>query len=397
MQTMTSEVAETPVQDLSAEAHARAQTASHTPALDGVRGIAILLVLLMHLGAIMRSNAFIRAAFGVGWIGVDLFFVLSGFLITRIVIATREDSRYYRRFYIRRGLRIWPLYLVYVLVIYSGLHLLAHIGAVQHLAAESVFAARALHLSRPLIVYLLFIQNLVGFNDMLGLTWSLCIEEHFYLIWPLLVRRFLLGALKKALWVALAMSPLLRLALLLYWQAHRMTHGDYFSFINQVTPFHLDSIVAGCLLGIYWTEAEWPARLRRRFLLLLICGFLASVFCISLMPYSEIVCSFTFSALAILFAGVVGMVLLGWNQRILVNPLLRYFGKISYGFYLIHYPVVGIFQSHTLLHRLFPLHNVFLMELAGAVCATVVSLCLASASWKWFEKPVLGWKRRLAP
>jgi peptidoglycan/LPS O-acetylase OafA/YrhL len=394
---MTNGVVALQLEDAPAEVHARSQTASHTAALDGVRGIAVFLVFLFHLGSILRSQSFLSAALSVGWLGVDLFFVLSGFLITRILIATREDRQYYYRFYMRRGLRIWPLYFAFVLVMYFGLHMIAHVGAVQRFAAGSAHLNGNLPmLSLPLICYLLFIQNLIGFSDLLGMTWSLCIEEHFYLIWPFLVRKFSLTAVKRTLWTAFALSPLLRIAYYFYAQSRHINFTAFYATIYHSTPFHLDSIIAGSLLGIYWVEHEGHERLRSIFRLVAIVGLVFSSLCL-IFEHKGFVCCLTYAAASILFAGCVGLVLFGWNRRLLVNPQLRYLGKISFGFYLIHPVVINLLQSHPLLHRIFPFHRVFLMEISGAVLATILSLSLAAASYAWFERPILGLKSRLAP
>ena len=368
------------------------------PELDGVRGVAILLVLLTHLSAIMRSAGFFGLIAREGWVGVDLFFVLSGFLITRILIATREHQQYYSRFYVRRALRIWPLYFLYVLVIYLGLHVLSHVGAVQRFAATSpVLRDNLLHLSHPLIVYFLFVQNLTVFGDMLGVTWSLCVEEHFYVVWPLLVRRFSIAALKKILWVGFFTQPLLRLAYVFFAQSRHVAYAKYYEVIYHRTFFHLDSIIAGCLLGLYWIEWEKPERMRGRFWSMVAAGFAASVVCIVLTrQFNPVGSCLAYTTLSVLFAGGVGLVLLGWNRSFFRNSQLRYMGKISYGFYLIHFPIMAVFQSHAVLAKIFPFRSVLLSEIAGAVCTTAISLAIASASWKWLEKPALSLKSRLA-
>ena len=296
------------------------KASAHLPALDGVRGIAILLVLFTHLSSVLRSNVFLGRVFGAGWIGVDLFFVLSGFLITRILVNTGNDPHYYSRFYIRRGLRIWPLYFTYVLALYFGLHFISQIGAVQRFAATSDFLRlNPLRFSRPLIFYLLFIQNLVGFQDLLIVTWSLCVEEHFYLIWPILVRKFSVTALKRILWTSFLLSPVLRLAFFFFSRLRGIPFKTSHSFIYHSTPFHLDSIIAGCLLGLYWMECRDPIRFRIRFWVLFLVGAIASSIMLWFTPEQSALYCFSFTFLAMLFAGLVGLTLLGWNRAMFVN------------------------------------------------------------------------------
>ncbi|WP_446743803.1 acyltransferase family protein [Silvibacterium acidisoli] len=390
---MTQQASAVLAEDAPAETHARSQTSAHNPALDGVRGIAILLVLMTHLGAIVRSQPVLSAVMGTGWLGVDLFFVLSGFLITRILIATRTDPRYYHRFYVRRGLRIWPLYYAFVVGMYLLLTLASRVGSIQHFAASR---GQDLHLSLPLICYLLFIQNLLGFGDMLGMTWSLCIEEHFYLIWPVLLRRLSLETVKKILWVAFALSPVLRVGYYLFALSRHISYPDYHATIYHSTPFHLDSIIAGSLLGIYWVEHEGSKFLRPIFGWMAAIGLPLCVICLIFERTGFVGC-LLYSAASVLFTGCVGLVLFGWQKWLLLNRQLRYMGKISFGFYLFHPVIVDILQSHPLLHKLFPLSSVFVMELCGAVLAVSLSLALAAASFAWFESPILRLKSRLAP
>jgi peptidoglycan/LPS O-acetylase OafA/YrhL len=212
----------------------------HLPALDGIRGIAILMVLLTHLGAILRDVRIIRY-FEFGWIGVDLFFVLSGFLITRILLETRTDPQYYRRFYIRRGLRIWPLYYAYLLVMVVLVHALRRMYA--HSPGNFGSGGPPV-ITGPLWMYLFFLQNLrpaslLSSKLSMSITWSLCIEEHFYLVWPVFVRNFAIRTLKYGLLAVLVLSPLMRLGAIF------LLRDDGYSVwlrtVGVLTPFHLDA------------------------------------------------------------------------------------------------------------------------------------------------------------
>ena len=146
------------------------------PELDGLRGLAVLMVMAYHAfayemvreqwGGLARALVWVT---NLGWLGVDLFFVLSGFLITGVLLRTRQDARYLSNFYWRRALRILPLYFFVLLVI--GLFY-AHAGQFVLLSA----------------LFLVNWASLFGVPLIYGPLWSLAVEEHFYLFWPWVVR-----------------------------------------------------------------------------------------------------------------------------------------------------------------------------------------------------------------
>jgi peptidoglycan/LPS O-acetylase OafA/YrhL len=161
-----------------------APSARHVHALDGVRGLAILAVMFHHfrfiLEPIHRSQRWLLLLFDGGWCGVEIFFVLSGFLITGILLDTTNSPRFFKTFYARRFLRIFPLYFAYLGVVFLFLNRwwLSHFGfnPWAHVQAWQ---------------YLLYVENFkvpTMFNDLfLGHLWSLAVEEQFYLVWPLVV------------------------------------------------------------------------------------------------------------------------------------------------------------------------------------------------------------------
>lgn len=184
---------------------------THIPELDGIRGVAISLVLAFHFfhePAVVTPGGLawhVLAPFRIGWTGVDLFFVLSGFLIGRILLDARGASNYFRTFYTRRFDRILPLYAVIVCVCYLQIVLLEH-----------RFAPRLSWMLQgrlPWFSYLFFVQNfwMAARNTLgtwgLGGTWSLAIEEQFYLTLPLLIWLFEPTKLKKYLIAAVIAAP----------------------------------------------------------------------------------------------------------------------------------------------------------------------------------------------
>lgn len=192
------------------QAEARAVSRRYIPELDGLRGIAILMVVAFHCSIVLTLVAGpvkqMRALFVPGWTGVDLFLVLSGFLITGILLESKGSPSYFRRFYLRRVLRIFPVYYVALLVC---LGLLGSVLIPESLRLWNVYLTYGLHLSNWLSLGGLEIPALNHF-------WSLALEEQFYLCWPLAV---LLLSRKGLGWACLALivsAPMVRFCLLTF-------------------------------------------------------------------------------------------------------------------------------------------------------------------------------------
>jgi len=346
------------------------------PQLDGIRGIAILLVLLWHYVGVQimdKSGALtvLNMALGFSWSGVDLFFVLSGFLIAGILIDHRDASNYFRVFYLRRVCRILPLYLLLlaVFVCFSG----------TAIASEERF--RWLFAKPfPLWAYLTFTQNVfMSFRgwfgaNFVGITWSLAIEEQFYLLMPALVC-FLP---RKTRWYVflpgILLAPILRLVL-----------PGFHAFV--LTPWRADSLLCGvCLAMLVRSPRAWAfVEKRKRFLLLLFVGLLAGAVLIPWRPGGPL----THTWLAALYSVFILIALLnpdGRMGRLLKRQLLVWLGIWSYGIYMFHEPVFGLLSGFV--RGQAPALNT-IADVGVVGLALVLTILIAALSHKFFEQPIL--------
>ncbi len=358
----------------------------HMPSLDSLRGIAVLLVVLFHgfgsynwlgtAGPFWGQLAL--SAVGCGRFGVNVFFVLSGFLITGILLGTRERPDYYRNFYIRRVLRVLPIYLL-VLLILKLLHVIDFRFALAALLFLTNFSRL---FGAPLTEY--------------GVLWSLAVEEHFYLIWPFCVRRLGQRSLRGLLAVILVGEPLLRLI-----AAHVSAHID----IHYKTPFVLDFLAYGALLSILVRCGRIHAGNAAR-----IGGVLTALGAALAVPtiwLSAFHNGPTVDALADLpFTwGACGILLLGLKRdhtRVVAGDsttsrgFLPFYGYISYGLYLIHLEVYNLAKEFLLRHTRPGFLDNFAFFTAGIVVCIAISTGLAHGSRRYFEGPILGLKEKWA-
>jgi peptidoglycan/LPS O-acetylase OafA/YrhL len=334
--------------------------------LDGIRGIAILLVILHHHHVLTE----------IGWAGVDLFFVLSGYLITNILRSSAATPTYWSRFYIKRAVRILPpLLLLLLMAIVSSHHV-------------SLFG---------LIGYLLFLGNVMELTPykiiVLSPLWSLAVEEHFYLAWPTGVRKLSRAALMYILVAVIVAEPLLR--------AFFTLRTSSYEPIYMLTPFRLDGLAAGALLALL---AEHPATKEalqrwsgRGILGVALIYSILSVSVHGFLRNSNTVLfnSLGYSILALGSFSIVAWALFltdgGWARALSFRPL-AYLGRLSYGVYLYHWVILTFLR--TVLHIPFGPAGYSAMRLILPL-ELALTLSMAYLSFRFMETPALLWGDRV--
>ena len=348
----------------------------YIPQFDGLRGLAILSVLIGHSGfleALPHAGMLEYTRFG-----VDLFFVLSGFLITGILTDSKGSQHYFRNFYARRALRIWPLYYLVLFVAFVVAPLFA---PSMRPTAVSVWPAFVFYVQNIVFAY----RSTYPFG--LGATWSLAVEEQFYLTWPVLV--FLLK--KRTLAIVSVLLVVMSLSLRLFFHVH----GAPVGFVHFFTLSRLDSIAFGSLAALWLRSPSCTlVRWRTHAYQFLGFGVAGTILARVLMHRNSSTVGYTFLAFA--FTGLLGISLASDPRssllgRSLSAGWLRYIGRISYGIYLLHYPLfilwarfigsLGFYQTHKLAGNL-----------AGFAGQIALATIAASISWRFFEEPILRLK-----
>ena len=341
----------------------------YIPQLDVLRGLAVLDVMLYHAADIV-PYLHLRSVFYLGYTGVDLFFVLSGFLITGILVTTKDNRGYFRNFYARRTLRIWPLY--YALLLFT----FAVLPAIQPHLKASIFG-----LSRPWQSFPFFLQNLMLNHeafDTVRVTWSLAIEEQFYLVWPVIVWLVPSRMLKPLALSALLVSVLLR------WSVQMGLVAPVNIYTNTLT--RLDGLGLGAFLALWIPEAEshrvkWVG-----------IGLIAVALPITTaMGWSNSGHWSFFALVSICFAGLLCVAV--HIPQLANREFLKYTGKISYALYLVHVPLFDLAGSTRFRRFLVPnspiASDIVLLIVSFALCYT-----LAAASWHFFESKFLSLKSK---
>jgi peptidoglycan/LPS O-acetylase OafA/YrhL len=298
----------------------------HIDSLDGFRGIAILLVFFFHYLPRNPHNPLSWLA-SLGWSGVDLFFVLSGFLITGILYDTRESSNFFRVFYARRALRLIPLYALAVGIVLS-VSVLLHTPLTWKAIPFYVYGSNIMLLVNG------GVPDFTPFFQCIHL-WSLSLEEQFYSLWPLVV--FFVPGRRRLMQIC-AVGILAALFLRIF-----LTHlGASTWMLYTELPSRMDALLAGALLALV-VRARPQVSLSPRKLYLLMggCCFILAILFVkakSLFLASSEMTSWGYSMFAGLYAGVLALALVPGTlaNRVGKIPTLRFFGRYSYGLYVWH-------------------------------------------------------------
>ncbi len=344
---------------------------SRVPELDSIRGIAILLVIFWHYGVEGSPGLANAFPFQLAWSGVDLFFVLSGFLIGGNLLAVRDSERYYRTFYWRRSFRILPLYVASLLLYLALAALLANP------ASEGMRLLFGYEL--PFWSYPVFLQNWFMAwrqhygSGWLAVTWSLAVEEQFYLLLPLVVRHWTgkrlaqmaAGAFLVALGCRLALAGL-----------GNPVVGPY-----TLLPCRLDAFAGGLLVAIARRDGGiWSSLIRQR-------GKLAVAAVVMLVVMigtkSQI---WQFSLLAAFYSLLLVLVLTATQSGVLRHQALQHVGLTSYFLYLFHQPLNGLL--HHGLRQTKPATD-SPYALAVTAGSLVLVIGLATFSWRYVEGPLV--------
>jgi len=352
------------------------------PELDGLRGIAILLVLTWHYNFNKSSpvGSALNSLMILNWSGVDLFFVLSGFLIGGILLDNRLSENYWSTFYLRRMCRIFPLYFA-VLAVFLALS-----------ALNPACISWLLDTEIPSLSYASFTQNFeMGYRssfgaNFMGPTWSLAVEEQFYLILPLIVRYAVPKALPWILVFLIACAPLCRI-IAFHWfsETHFLTSYVY-------TPCRMDALLLGVLCA-------WAIRnkVASRFLsenksvlsslLTVLAAGMGLMWWKSWHSFAHPMILFGFSWVAAFYSALMLLAITserGIIKSALRNSTLGRVGNIAFGIYLLHMPMAGL--AHGIIFGREPM-----IDDAESMLVTVLALFLSFLvpyiSWRFFEKP----------
>lgn len=354
----------------------------HYPALDGLRGVAILLVVLYHNFGFIKQSYF-------GWLGVDLFFVLSGFLITTILLKETGKPGYLKNFYIKRVLRIFPLYFLFLSIF---LLLFPFLGFYK---AELSYFVKNQWWFWTYLQNWLYSFHLTSDAKMLTHLWSLAVEEQFYLVWPFII--LLIKNPRKLFFFMLTVLVLVIATRSVIW----LSRIEELNYTTLYTFTRIDGICIGSMVALLMKVK--PQLITKNIaaivLVLAAMNFIFYLFNQSdgnSYPYFAFVGYTTFCAL---FGLLIHEIVSGnktsiTNKFFSISPL-RFFGKISYGFYVFHWPVYMMTQQYFFKYLQ---NRLQLPDIASRIGASLISTSLALLisiiSYYYFERYFLRLKEK---
>lgn len=355
----------------------------HNPALDGLRGVAFLLVFLLHTIVLPEDvSPALRGFLDLGRLGVDLFFCLSGFLITRILVAAKYDRHYFRNFYGRRAVRIFPLYYLFLLLYFLAV---VKLRLVDFGSEKTLAAGRDLHWLWWYGTNLRIAQTGQFITASINHFWTLAVEEHFYLIWPLLIYFFAPRQLLKAV-AAIAVGALvLRFVLRMEGVSGLVT--------LTLTPCRVDSFAIAGAAGVADMVPAWREPVQRFARTALLPTLIAALVMAYIGGLGED--TFGFTAIAIAFSMLIVCVTRpGRLRRASSARFLTTVGKYSYGLYVFHWPIqIGVTRKLPLPVLMSWTHSLVLAILLNMLLVGLLASAAAFVSWNLVEKHFLTLKR----
>lgn len=348
------------------------------PALDGLRGIGCLLVVVYHNFWFLQRYLFF------GWLAMDIFFVLSGFLITDILMNSMGRPSYLKNFYARRILRVFPLYFVFLALM---IFVVARIPGTSSMQYATEHQAWFWTFTQN---WLLIFRNPGGENA-LNHLWSMAVEEQFYLLWPLavaLVRR------PKPLMVILGVL-LVGFSCFRLWLWMRQVDG--FAYYNFFLFTRIDGICIGCMVALL---QQINFKFLGKYMALIVLGFAGINFIFydvnlhnqNSFPYLGLIGFSTFSMIFGLLVYDITNQQTPFFSRMFDLGFLKLIGRISYGTYIFHWPLYLLLNGwmQTLLMRWLP---DFPAMFATSAIITIMAYGLGYLSYRYFEGYFLNMKK----
>lgn len=370
------------------------KTISHIPILDGIRGVAILMVCFVHFFSVNESSLYetnkyigvllFKISF-LGLKGVELFFILSGFLITNILYNSKNSKRYFLSFYSRRFLRIFPLYYFVLGVSFFILPSLISINANGRNIIENQGWLWTYTSNLTNIFYPIDWGN-GGNLPSFGHFWSLCVEEHFYLFWPFLIYFSTEKRLPRIMWSIVFLS----------------VFSSFFVFIfdDLVPIFHWSTIKysgvlsLGGLISYYRSTSinyERVIQIAKKLVLPSFILFIVVNFLPRESKFYEVSTFFT-SIIFFAFLLIISLENEKISSTIFKHRFLYFIGKISYGIYVYHEMLVPYFTKYVYNYLEKYIQNGILCIMIYTLICTAISVFIAWCSWHLIEKPILKFK-----
>jgi peptidoglycan/LPS O-acetylase OafA/YrhL len=352
-------------------------TRTHVPPLDGLRGIAVLLVIWSHVPADLGGAVvnLLNKVVQPGYLGVDIFFVLSGFLITRILLYGRFNGKSLRYFLVRRAFRIFPIYYLLILVL-------------VYLAPGEYLVWCATYLSNFVFSFDYLwnadLQRWIPPSNPMRHTWSLSVEEHFYMIWPLFIY-FAPRDWLRPTTVAVVLTGMV-LAVMAVMFAEEL---PLYKLLYRGTPFRMSSLALGGLFALYEPSLRIGTARPWRYAGVFFVPAVVFLTVAAMLenPWTQAMKMIGFSLMSsTIFLATLGTLCLGPRIGVVLSRgPLAYAGRISYGIYLYHYP---IFYSLGLLgHE--SSHTIWL-----TVQGVALTFAVATGSYYLLERPILRYASR---